>query len=170
MELSLFPPHFISACNHELESFQGDKMASDILPHAEQTMVQSCLETVTPVTRNNWFNSLLAWNQQTNHWDPWRRVHWQRLKVRILMELNHKAPTEMISRLINVFKRVITAAMQNRASLLAILRTLQWAPQATFTSFNTSALHCDSFFFSYTLILSLQLNIIGDKCLLVARS
>lgn len=64
-----YPPLHISLQTWAWDSFQGDKMASDVLPQAEQTMVQSCLETVTPVTGTNWFNSLLAWNQQTNHWD-----------------------------------------------------------------------------------------------------
>lgn len=71
-------------------------MASDILPHTEQTMVQSCLEMVSPVTGTIWFNSLLALNQQTSRDGILERVRWQRLKVRILMVLNHKASAEMI--------------------------------------------------------------------------
>lgn len=50
----LFFPLHISLQPWAWDGFQGDKMASDILPHTEQTMDQSCFKPVPPATVTIW--------------------------------------------------------------------------------------------------------------------
>lgn len=91
-----FPPTSYQPATMSLRQLPGRQ---DGFRHFATHRTDNCavlFRLVSPVTGIIWFNSLLALNQQTSRDGILERVGWQRLKVWILMELNHKASAEMI--------------------------------------------------------------------------